>query len=243
MMRAIAQQSNQPTRRALSQALDPYTRRTLPIGLAVTKTALPVSVVRPPVVNRSRATAKTPRLNFASTNFIDVSMPQAYKNNRWQYYVPINRRFTIFLNTPKGNPYTFTKNGRRVDVTPAMLARKEVRANWRQTLRHRRPTYHTWTEYQKRLTKLSQRKPSRFPQIMANIDAKVQRYVQGNKQALNNVPFTLLVEWAQRNSRMASNGTPYVFNKQRKHWHRYGANSTNPLNKWNILENINLTYG
>ena len=233
MMRAIAQQSNQPTRRALSRALDPYTRRTLPIGLAVTKTAPLVSVVRPPVVNRSRATAKTPKIKL-SRDWIDQTHPQAYKDNRWRYYYPVYRNFVVFLNTPGGNPFKFNKHGKRVNVPLMQLNHLNIRRNWRGFLKQRRPTFHTWSEYQKRLVN---------SQTNVRLDAKIKRYVRGNRRALNSVSFNQLFRWAQRNRRMAANGPPYVFNSETGHWHRHGANSSTPLNKWNILDNINLTYG
>lgn len=239
MLRYIARTASPQTRRAMSRATTPYTRRTVPIGLQVTKVGAPiVPRNRPPVVNRSRATAKTPKITRGSSNSIDRIAPQAYKNNRWQYYSPVRRHVVLFLNTPKGVAYTFNKQGQRVNVTPAFIAKHEIAQNWRRvSLKQRRKNYHTWDAYQKRL---SGRKESTLPRVLADIDAKVQRFVHGDRHALDDVPFTRLIMWANMNRRMSANGRPYIRDVHNKIWRRYGSNQQ--LNKNMILNNINLSY-
>jgi len=240
MLRQIAKAASPKTLRALSRATTPYTRRTMPVGLAVTRVGAPVvSVVRPAVVNRSRAVAKTPKITRGSVNSIDRIVPQAYKNNRWQYYAPVRRHVVIFLNTPKGVPYTFSKQGQRVNVTNAFLAKHELPENWRRlSLRQRRRNFHTWDAYQKRLMKFRGLKGSTFPNVIADINAKVQRYVKGDRHALDDVPFSRLIVWANMTNWMASNGTPYVRNMHNKVWRRYGSGQN--LTKNMILNNITL---
>ena len=239
MLRYIARTASPQTRRAMSRATTPYTRRTMPIGLQVTKVGAPiVPRNRPPVVNRSRAVAKTPKITRGSSNSIDRIVPQAYKNNRWQYYSHIKRHVVLFLNTPKGAAYTFNKQGQRVNVTPAFLTKHELPDNWRRvSLKQRRKNYHTWDAYQKRL---SGSKESTLPRVLADIDAKVQRFVHGDRHALDNVPFTRLIMWANMNRRMSANGSPYIRNVHNKIWRRYGSGQN--LTKNMILNNINLTY-
>jgi hypothetical protein len=241
MLRTIAQQASPGTRRAMSRATTPYTRRTLPIGLAVTKVGGPiVPRNRPPVVNRSRATAKTPKAGVGAFNWIDQLSPQAYKNNAWRFYLQGNsrrgRQIMIFLNTPRGNPFTFNKVGRRVPITHLQGHA------WRGHLRQRRPTYHTWGEYQKRLAKGERLRRGR-PKLMGilrTVDRKVKRFVNGDRHALDDVPFSLLIMWANTTEWMNANGKPYVKNIHNKIWRRYG--SQQPLNKNMILNNINLMH-
>jgi hypothetical protein len=242
MLRYIARTASPQTRRAMSRATTPYTRRTLPIGLQVTKVGPPiVPRNRPPVVNRSRAVAKTPKITRGSSNSIDRIVPQAYKNNRWQYYSSVRRHIVLFLNTPKGAAYTFNKQGQRVNVTNAFLAKHGLADNWRRvSLKQRRKNYHTWDAYQKRLMKFRGGKGSILPRLLADIDAKVQRFIHGDRHALDDVPYSRLVLWANLNRRMSSNGTPYVKNASTGKWRRYGSGQD--LTKNMILNNINLTY-
>ena len=232
MLRHIARTTSPKTRRALYRATTPYTRSTMPIGLQVTKVGAPVvSVIRPPVVNRSRATAKTPKIS-GTNDPIDRVVPQAYKNNRWQYYSYVKRHVVLFLNTPKGVPYTFNKRGQRVNITTV---------NWRPTsLRLRRKNFHTWDAYQKRLTRFRGLKGSTLPRVLAGIDAKVQRFVSGDRHALDDVPYSQLIVWANLNNRMSSNGPPYVKKASNGKWHNHNSGET--LTKNMILNKIILSY-
>ena len=242
MLRHIARTASPRTLRALSRATTPYTRRTMPVGLQVTKVGAPaVSVVRPPVVNRSRATAKTPKITTGSSDAIDRAAPQAYKNNRWQYYSHLKKNVVLFLNTPKGAPYTFNKQGQRVNVSPAFLARHELPDNWRRmSLKLRRKNFHTWDAYQKRLMRFSGLKGSTLPNVLAGINAKVQRFVSGDRHALDNVPYSRLIMWANVTNWMRANGTPYVRNTQNQVWRRYGSGEN--LTKNMIMNNIELMH-
>jgi hypothetical protein len=214
----------------------------MPVGLAVTRVGAPiVSVIRPLVVNRSRTAAKTPKITRGSSNSIDRIVPQAYKNNRWQYYSHVKRHVVLFLNTPKGAAYTFNKQGQRVNVSPAFMAKHEIGQNWRRvSLKQRRKNYHTWDAYQKRLMRFRGLKGSTLPRLLADIDAKVQRFIHGDRHALDDVPYSRLVLWANLNNRMSSNGSPYVKNKSNGKWYRFGSGQ--PLTKNMILNNINLSY-
>lgn len=235
MLRHIAQSASPRTRRAMSRATTPYTRRTMPLGLQVTKVGAPtVSVVRPPVVNRSRATAKTPKITRGSVVEIDRTIPQAYKNNTWKYYYRPMQHLFLFLNTPKGVPYTFNKHGKRINAqVPDHIG------DWRGHLRLRRKI-HTWDAYQKRLMNFRGLKGSTLPRVLASIDAKVQRFIHGDRHALDDVPYSQLILWANMNRRMSSNGRPYVKNASNGKWYRYGSGQ--PLTKNMILNNINLSY-
>jgi hypothetical protein len=244
MLRYIAQTASPKTRRALSRATTtPYTRRTMPIGLQVTKVGAPiVSIVRPPMVNRSRTTAKTPKIK-TGTDPIDRVVPQAYKNNRWQYYSYVSRHVVLFLNTPKGGLYTFNKHGHRVNVSPAFLAKHRLRDNLGPAhlkLRLRRKNFHTWDAYQKRIMNFRGLKGSTLPRVLAGINTKVQRFVNGDRHALDDVPYSQLVMWANLTNWMSTNGSPYVKNSRNGKWHNHASGE--PLTKNMIMKNIIFSY-
>jgi hypothetical protein len=243
IIRKIAQSASPRTVRSMARATGHVLQgsRTSPIGLAAGRVGRSiVSVPRRPVVNRSRATAKTPRITRGSANPVDTVVPQAYKNNHWKYYSKVARHLVIFLNTPKGDPFTFNKQGRRVNVTPNLLTRHGVTQNWRRvvSLRERRKNFHTWGAYQKRLEAFRRLPKSTLNRALEDIDNKVRRYVQGDIHALDDVPLSRLIYWANMTTWMQANGTPYVRNMHTKKWHRYGSNE--PLNKYMIMNNIEL---
>jgi hypothetical protein len=242
IIRRIAQSASPRTVRSMARATGRVLQgsRTAPIGLAAGRVGRSiVSVPRPPVVNRSRATAKTPRITRGSANPVDEVAPQAYKNNHWKYYSKVSRYVVLFLNTPKGVPFTFNKQGRRVNVTPNFLTRHGVVQNWRRlSLRERRKNFHTWGAYQKRLETFRRIPRSTLNRALQDIDNKVQHYIEGDIHALDNVPLSRLIYWANLTNWMQANGTPYVRNMHTKKWHRYGSNQ--PLNKYMIMNNIEL---
>jgi len=236
LLRRISELSTSPTRRALSRATERrnVTRRTLPIGLAVTRVGGPA--VPPPrrVVSRTRETAKTPRLKYFS-NSIDRVAPQAYKNNTWRYYVYPTRNRVIFFNTRNSPAYTFNKDGRRVPVPQTYFARTGLNMNTLRRYAHPRKAYHTFEQYQKRLgrnQRLERGKPIRNA-IYMNIHSKVRRFSEGDAHALNDVSFSKLLYWANHNPLM---GSPYI--KYGGVWRRYGSQL--PLTRQNILNNIRL---
>jgi len=257
----IAGVANTRTRRALSRATTAtaYTRRTLPIGRQVTKVGAPVvSVVRPPVVNRSRSTAKTPKIS-GTNDPIDRIVPQAYKNNRWKYYSYISKNVVVFFNAPTrpqtedrrrvrlnwGTMYTFNKHGQRVNVTPEFLAKHKLRENLGHRnlkLKFRRKNFHTWDAYQKRLMRFRGGKGSTLPRVMAGIDAKVQRFLHGDDHALDDVSYSQLIMWANMTNWMETKGgPPYWKNARNGKWYRYGS-SYESLTKNMILNNINFMH-
>ena len=234
-------------RRRLSRATNKYTHSTLPIGLEVTKVgAPPIQVVRPPVINRSRAVSATPKIP-TSRDYIDRFAPQAYKNNNWQYYFgwPI-LKLVVFLNTPKGEPFIFNKEGKRVNLQQKHFTTPGggIPANWRQKLKLRRKNFHKWEEYQKRITasrRFRRRTNINFNRVYVDIGNKVARYAKGDRHALDGVTFAQLVIWANAyNSPMAANGSPYVQNRATRLWRRVSQNV--PLTRSNILNNIRLEY-
>lgn len=242
IIRKIAQLATPRTVRSMARGTGHVLQgsRTGPIGLASGRVGRSiVSVPRPPVVNRTRATAKTPRITRGSTNPVDTVVPQAYKNNQWKYYSKVRRHLVLFLNTPKGVPFTFNKQGRRVNVTPNFLTRHNISENWRRlSLRERRKNFHTWTAYQKRLMTFRRLPKSTINRVLEDIDHKVQHYLKGDRHALDDVPLSRLIYWANLTNWMQANGTPYVRNMHTKKWHRYGSNQ--PLSKNMITNNIEL---
>ena len=255
MLRQIARTASPKTLRALSRATTPYTRRTMPIGLQVTKVGAPVvSVVRPPVVNRSRSTAKTPKIS-GTNDPIDRIVPQAYKNNRWKYYSYVSKNFVAFFNAPTrpqtegrrrarlnwGTMYTFNKHGQRVNVTPEFLKKHKLRESLGHRdlkLKFRRKNFHTWDAYQKRLMV----KGSTLPHVMAGINAKVQHFIHGDDHALDDVSYSQLIMWANMTNWMETKGgPPYGKNKSNGKWYRYGS-FYEPLTKNMILNNINFMH-
>lgn len=241
MIARIGQLAEPRTRRSMSRATSRVLQssRGGPIGLASGRVGRSiVSVNRPPVVNRSRATSKTPRIRKGSTNPVDTIAPQAYKNNQWKYYSKVAHQVVLFLDSKKGEPFVFNKHGRRVMVTPEFLARHEIVPQWRNfTLRNRRPNFHTWSAYQKRLETSRRLKKSTLNGAMQNINARVNRYIAGNRHALDDVPLSRLIFWANITNWMRGNGAPYVRNPGSP-WRRYGSNVR--LTKNMVLENINL---
>lgn len=240
MIRTIAGFANARTVRSMSRATGrvPQTRRQMPIGLASGRVGTPiVTVRRPPVIVRSRATAKTPRITRVVrgyVNTIDKTAPQAYKNNQWKYYAKLHRNSIVFMNTRNGVPFLIDKQGRRKNVNQAYFTRLGVRPNWRNLFVAKRRKEHTWDAYQKRLQIFRNLPKGGLDRAMNNIDEKVDRYVQGNRTALQNVPFSRLVFWSSITPWMTSNGPPYV--KRKGYWTR--INSNHVIDKWNVLNNI-----
>ena len=228
MWQAIAQTLNASSRASLARALPgivPKNRR---------------------VVNRSRAVSATPKIS-TSRDYIDRFAPQAYKNNNWRYYFgwPI-LKLVVFLNTPKGEPFIFNKEGKRVNLQQKHFTTPGggIPANWRQKLKLRRKNFHKWEEYQKRITasrRFRRRTNINFNRVYVDIGNKVARYARGDRHALDGVTFAQLVIWANAyNSPMAANGSPYVQNRATRLWRRVSQNV--PLTRSNILNNIRLEY-
>lgn len=246
MIREIASRTSPKTRRAMARATT-IPRRQTPIGLAVTKVGLPViPKIRPSPMNRSRAVAKTPIVRYSSDP-IDGANPAAYKNNTWKYYLYLTKHHIVFANavqvpgrggrlrTRAGQPYLInTRTGARTPLPARLQNRFDNRLG---EMKVRRPTYHTWNAYQKRLmrdSKLRAGQPGYDAMIM-NVDKKVQRFLNGTKHALNNVPFSRLILWSRTKNWINSNGVPYVKQKNGK-WYPYGSNI--PLTKNRLMNNI-----
>jgi len=216
------------TRALFSRIMNKTHRAKLPIGLAVLNVGpRPVPRTRYPVINRSRAAAKAPRLRM-STNIIDKYFPIAYKNNAWRFYSPVyvGGRFGYFLffNTRNGQPFLINKKtGQRKNVP--------LRYGVIHPAEHRiwpRKNIHTWNAYMKRLTK-------NIP--MKQVGKLIQKYVHGDRTALDRVSLEMLIRWINHDKRMA--GT--LYNKRNGVW--YSINRGREINRADVLENINLAYG
>ena len=235
MLRAIAQQASPSTRRAMMRATTTIPRRQMPIGLAVTKVGLPVIPKnRPPVVNRSRATAKTPALKYSS-DAIDRINPVAYKNNTWKYYVYLTKYHIAFANTRNGQPFEINKKTGARKPIPARLGFVQGPL---QGMKPRKPGFHTWNAYQKRAmrnTKLRSGKAGHNDAYL-DVNRKVRTFLNGNQSALNNVPYSRLIWWAQSKNWMSANGRPYV--KRGGKWYRYGGGHV--VSKNNVINDIEL---
>lgn len=83
---------------------------------------------------------------------------------------------------------------------------------------------------------ISSTKKSKAPQVFAAIDEKVQQFVNGDRHALDDVPYSRLIAWANMTNWMAANGPPYVRNMHGQVWRRYGSGQN--LTKNMILNNI-----
>ena len=241
IIRRISELSVARNRRAIARATTPFkshTRKTMPIGLAVTRVGAPVAQVPRRTVSRSRTHAKTPKLTATSTDMIDRFAPQAYKNNTWKYYTSLSRNKVIFFNSKTGLPFTFTKEGRRINVPMSYFQRvgfpfEGIRRN----ARLRKKTYHTFDAYQKRLNKeirTVRGQPQRNVAHM-NVATKVQRYLNGYENALNDVPFSRLMWWASRVPWMGHHYTKYAGK-----WRRIG--NPVPVTRQNLLNNIRLMW-
>ena len=212
-----------------------YTRKTLPIGLAVTKVG-PETVPRArTTVNRSRATAKTPRISSGDT--VDSTNPAAYKNNNWRYYLIMDARTLIFTNSRNGQPFMIDSHGRRKPVP----ARFNLGGDppYKNTLIARKPRFHTWEAYQKRLL--------RQPRLNRGGVARNRKYqyigrrvtnMLERRGTLNNVSFPNLIWWGGLHPQMsiAYGLRPYV--KHGGIWYRRNRNPTVPLTKNNVIRNI-----
>jgi len=212
-----------------------YTRKTVPIGLAVTKVG-PESVPRARTfVNRSRAVAKTPRIQSGDT--VDSTNPSAYKNNNWRYYLVWDARTLVFLNTRNGQPFLIDSQGQRKPLP----ARFNLGGNppYQNSLIARKARFHTWEAYQKRLM--------RQPRLNkgATVRNRKYRYIGSRvtnmlhrKGTLNNLSLPNLVWWSGLNPQMslAYGLKPYV--KRGGRWYRRDKNPTVPLTKNNIIRNI-----
>jgi hypothetical protein len=191
---------------------------------------------RPPAINRSRATAKTPTLKY-SLDEIDRVNPAAYKNNTWKYYLYLTKHHIVFANTKNGQPYEIhKKTGTRI---PFPAARLGYIPGPLQGMKPRKPNFHTWNAYQKRAMRdVKLRSGEAGHQAAYNaVSRKVNAFVNGNNRALNTVPLSTLVWWSQKANRMTANGQPYV--KINGKWHRYGGNV---VTRNNVLNNIRMAY-
>lgn len=227
MLLEIAKNTNARTKRIMSRVMSGYTRKTIPVGLSVTKVGRSMVPRNQFMVNRSRATAKAHVLK-SSTNLVDRVNPSAYKNDSWKFYSLVGRHSMYFKNTPNGRPFFITNSG----------ARKNAQAvDFPIQYQPRKFPFHTWTEYTKRAMRDQRIKGGQSvrntKRTHLNINAK--KFVNGNNRALNKYTIPELIYWA--NPKYASNGPPYV--KRGGKWERYGGL---PVNKQNILNNIRM-YG
>jgi hypothetical protein len=238
MIREIAKVMSPRNQRAIRAATAKYTRKTLPIGLAVTKVGKPsINVTRPRVINRSVAKAKTPRVRYSTEN-IDRFSPSAYKNPHWQYYTYFTKNHILFKNTPNGQPYIVNKKSgaRRASGVGRLFQQLGMNPNTQLKWKPR-TNAHTLTAYYKRTKNSSRYAGGQWKRLDKKqaINGNVELYRHGNRAALNKWTIPNLAWWAG-SSYMASNGSPYI--KRGGQWYPYGSGQ--PLTKKMILENINI---
>ena len=235
MLLEVGKKLNARSYAAFSRAMTPYTRKTLPIGLAVTKVG-PETVPRArTTVNRSRATAKTPRISSGDT--VDSTNPAAYKNNNWRYYLIMDARTLIFTNSRNGQPFMIDSHGRRKPVP----ARFNLGGDppYRNSLIARKPRFHTWEAYQKRamrqprLNRGGVARNRKYQYIGQRVANMIER-----RGTLNNVSLPNLIWWSGLNPQMslAYGLKPYV--KRGGIWYHRNRNPTVPLTKNNVIHNI-----
>lgn len=239
MLREIAARASPRTRRAMRAATS-IPRRQMPIGLAVTKVGPSIIPrLRPPPINRSRATAKPAGGLKRYMSGINKFVPVAYKNRNWRFYSQLNGGQVIFFNTRNGAPFMIhKKTGARIPLKP--------RAAWvtannlaRIPKIARRPKS-TWNDYIKRVTRIKEHVIKGQPQRnrkLTEINNAVNKYVGGNLRALNTYSVPNLAWWAKHANWMSMNGDPYV--KRGGQWERYGGSR---VNKNMILNNIELAH-
>jgi len=249
MLREVAARLSPRNQRAIRSATSPYTRKTLPIGLAVTKveTVIPKSHQ---VIVRSMSSAKAISAVHTSEP-IDRIVPAAYKNPHWKYYVVLTTPVSssiIFKNTPNGQPYIinrktgtqrtnsgFDRTLRYYEINMQNL--EDPRVPWKT-----RKTKHTWQEYLKRLNRTSRtyyrgayQRKSKEIQMTNNI----RKYSLGeNTKALNKWSFGNLMWWSKRN--IISLPLPYV--KRNGKYYRHGQGYNHPITKNNLIKSISNSF-
>ncbi len=159
-------------------------------------------------------------------------------NAGWRY---------VLMQFSKRKPVYFYNraNGPAFVIDPASGSRRQVNQNAAtknirsrvtvSKLKPRSSKTNTWNAYMQRATraqKIVRGKP-RVQAKRAEINAAVQNYLNGNKQALNKYNAPTLAWWASGTNWMIGNGTPYI--KRAGVWQRHGGG---PVNKTMILNNI-----
>ena len=236
--REIVERASPRTLRKIARVTTaiPYTRRTLPIGLSVTKVGAPkYNIKRPPVINRSVAKAKPYTLRSSTGEIIDTQNPLAYKNPHWKFYVRLDLQHVLFKNTPNGPAYLINKKtGQRRESNPARLDFFPALGpqNWTP-----RTNKHTWSEYLKRASKQerynkgSSQRRLKKERITENVNA----YMNGNNRALNKWSLPNLAWWVSQSNMMTYHGRPYIHRGGQ--WYRTN-NFKKPLTKQEIIYNI-----
>jgi len=243
-------------RRALSMATNRYTRKTLPIGLAVTKVgAPPIQVVRPPAIVRSRSTAKPLKLpNIHQNvpkkqNLLNTINPVAYKNTQWRHYKLYTymhngqypHRRVFFYNTANGEPFLINnKTGQRKPVPARVVVQGNLPMNQIARIRlniRPRKTIHTWNAYINRAGAAQRYAAgeSKRNQKFNTIHNNVVRYIQGNQSSINKYPLSDLMYWAKEiNWSTPNSSIQFPYFRKRGMWFRRGRRVT----KENMMNHI-----
>jgi len=220
---------------AVRTAMNQYTRKTLPVGLAVTKVGPPkIPIQRPPVINRSMSSAKTPRVTNSNED-IDRRIPAAYKNPNWKYYIYLDKEHVLFKNTPNGEPYTINKKTgmRRTTDIARVLGRWNIEPQGLRWKARKTPK-HTWQEYLKRLERSLRTHRGAWKRYdkKHQMNNNVKKYKEGNTSALNKWTLPNLVWWGK------TEGHPFKYFKSYGKYYRHGQ--VDPITRKNILNNLHL---
>jgi len=232
MVREIAKHADPSTIRALRAALQPnITRKTIPIGLAVTRVGRPIiNIQRPPPINRSLAKVKTPRLPESKVS-IDRAAPAAYKNPNWKYFKHLGGQMIIFKNSQNGLPYVVnSKTGARRENKHLHRVLNQG-GDWNTLPWQRRTKTHTIQAYYNRMQSLAKGFGGRNAKLN-NITRNAHLYRNGNNRALNRWSLSNLSWWA-RTGPMSYNRNYVSVGKK---LYRSGANV--PMTRQNLLANI-----
>lgn len=230
-----------------------YTRRQMPIGLAVTKVGSPlVPPRRHPPLNRSslRKIAVSARIPNPFGRYYDIRSkklnrlnrvnPMAYRNKNWKYYTYDTRTggHAVFFNTPKGDPFWINKRtGARIPFNASSRAATRLEFGPLQSIRSRlkeRKKVHTWENYLTRRANAFQyaRGKNQRSTKLASISRAVNKMLnENNTSNVNKVTNSDLLWWVKHTNWM----DPRSYNIRNKKLVTSGGTT---LNRKGIMNNI-----
>ena len=212
VLRKIGSNLSVKNRRIFENVINP-----IPEGL--------VSIIHPkkaitnlPLEYPRKAKVVTMPHNNESINIIDRIGPHVYKDPNWKYAK--HNRGIVYLSINGRQWYTLNKiSGQKTSVSrlPVYI---------QNNVPLRRNVKNTWNQYLKRLNRYVRTKKGEKirNKLLNNINVNVERYLQGNKTALNQRSYKNLLFYAQST------------------WGRHAFNKV-PGVGWIYLWNINKNYG